>query len=346
MSKLFAFLIGICYWSASYTQKHSDSLSYTKYDRHLVLYTDYGWNTAPMSIHYPFSNGIKQVKFRNNFNSVLGFGFSYRWASLRFGIRIPNSVRKKDKYGNTKYYDLGFDFSFRNMFFDVDWHYYQGYVAKNAWQWNDTITKDEPNLIRNDLGAASFSINAWQFFKNDFKMAAFRGKTALYHRDTRSFYLKYTMNYHGISTSDGLSIIPTELIDTNQSKTSSNSLGAFDVGVVPGYAYVRRWRIFQMGIIGGVGVVLQSKIYTFGDNSRYFLGLAPRADVKVMAGINKPKYFIMFMGDFDNKSITFNDFRYTQTFYSLKLYAGVRLDVRKKKVKEREAAEAESRKAD
>lgn len=314
-----------------------DSLPYTKYNKHLVLYTDIGFNTAPMSLNYPFTDAIKKIEFRNNFNTVVGFGFSYKWASLRFGITLPNSGRKKEKYGKTTYYDLGFDFSFKNMFFDVDWHYYQGYALKDAYKWNDTITKEEPNLIRNDVGAASLSINAWQFFNNHFKMGAFRGKTALYNKDVRSFYLKYTVNYHGIATNNGRSLVPFELIDTNQSKTSSTTIGAFDMGVVPGYSYVRRWRIFQMGIIGGVGLVLQSKFYVFNGETRSLLGLAPRVDIKIMAGINKPRFFVMFMGDFDNKSITFNDFSYQQTYYMLKLYTGIRLDVRSKKKKAADA---------
>lgn len=326
--------------SAAYSQDADTLLPYQKYRNRLVLYADFGWSTAPMSISYPFTESIKNVKFRNNFNPVLGFGFSYKFLSLRFGITLPNSVRSKNKFGKTKYYDLGFDFSFKNMYFDVDWHLYQGYAMKNADRWNDTINKDEPNLIREDVIAASFSINAWQFFKNDFKMAAFKGKTASYHRDVRTFYLKYTTNYHGISSAQPL--LPIELHDSTESKTSATSIGAFDVGVVPGYAYVRRWRIFQVRIMGGLGLVLQSKLYTFDGTTRSFLGLAPRVDFKIIGGINKPKYFIMFVSDFDNKSIAFNDFTYKQTYYNLRLVGGVRLNVSKKK-EAREAAEKKAK---
>jgi hypothetical protein len=322
--------------SAAFSQDADTLLPYQKYRNRLVLYADFGWSTAPMSISYPFSEEIKRVKFRNNFNPVLGFGFSFKWMSLRFGITLPNSVRSKNKFGKTTYFDFGFDFSFKNMYFDFDSHIYKGYAMKNADRWNDTISADEPNLIREDINAASFSINAWQFFKNDFKMAAFKGKTASYHRDVRTFYLKYTTNYHGISSNQPL--LPIELQDTAESKTSSNLIAAFDVGVVPGYAYVRRWRMFQFGIMGGLGLVLQSKIYTFGSTTRSFLGLAPRVDLKLIGGINKPKYFILFVTDFDNKSIAFNDFTYQQTFYNLRIVGGVRLNVSKKK-EAREAAE-------
>ncbi|MNJ85055.1 hypothetical protein D3C87_25200 [compost metagenome] len=336
MSRIHVLILFLSLFACSIYGQNADSLPYHKYKTRLVLYSDFGWSTAPMSIAYPFSQGIKKVRFRNNFNPVLGFGFSYKWMSLRFGLTLPNSVRSKNKYGKTKYYDLGFDFSFKNMFFDVDLHLYQGYAMKNAHEWNDTISPQKPNLIREDINASSFSINAWQFWKEDFKMAAFRGKTASYQRDVRTFYLKYTTNYHGISSAQP--ILPIELQDTTESKTSASLIAAFDVGVVPGYAYVRRWRMFQFGIMGGVGLVLQSKIYTFDATTRSFLGLAPRVDIKIIGGINKPKYFIMFVSDFDNKSISFNEFTYKQTYYYLRIVGGIRLNVTKKK-DAREAAE-------
>lgn len=342
MSKIRILIVFIGLFACSvYGQNATDSLlPYQKYSSRLVLYSDFGWNTAPMSIGYPFPKGMKRVKYRNNFNPVLGFGFSYKWMSARFGITLPNSVRSKDKFGKTKYYDLGFDFSFKNMYFDVDWHLYEGYAMRNAYHWNDTMTPAEPNLIREDINATSFSINAWQFWKEEFKMSAFRGKTASYQRDIRTFYLKYTTNYHGISSDQPL--LPKELQDSTESKTSAKTIAAFDVGVVPGYAYVRRWRIFQFGIMGGVGIVLQSKLYTFDETTRSFLGLAPRIDIKVIGGINRPKYFIMFVSDFDNKSIAFNDLTYRQTYYYIKLVGGIRLNVTKKK-EAREAAEKKAR---
>ena len=94
--------------------------------------------------------------------------------------------------------------------------------------------------------------------------------------------------------------------------------------------------------MGGLGLVLQSKLYTFDGTTRSFLGLAPRVDFKIIGGINKPKYFIMFVSDFDNKSIAFNDFTYKQTYYNLRLVGGVRLNVSKKK-EAREAAEKKAK---
>ena len=76
--------------------------------------------------------------------------------------------------------------------------------------------------------------------------------------------------------------------------------------------------------------MIQSKFYRAGQVTRGFLGIAPRVDLRFIAGYSKPDYFFWFVGDFDIKSIKHQDLRYRQTYYSLKLVAGIRLDKKKK----------------
>lgn len=306
----------------------SDTLPYEKYDQHYIVYTDVGFSTAPMKIKYPFANGIDKIKFVSNSKMVWGFGFAHKWFNLRLGLNLPLTLRSQKKFGPTSNYDLGFDFSLKQFFFDVDLHYYQGYNLKNAYTWNDTLDqKYEPNLYLNDLKAASFSINAWQFWNPHFKMQAFRGKTASYTKDIRTFYLKYNMSLYGVSNEKGL--IPVELIDTSNTKTSATSMTSFDMGIIPGYAYVKRLQHFQIGIMTGLGLVLQNKSYYTEGLNRNFLGLGFRYDVRLVAGYNRPHFFMMFVSDFDNKSFKFNEVKFFQTYYNLKLAAGYRFDNKK-----------------
>lgn len=306
----------------------SDSTYFEKYEHKYVWYTDLGFNSAPISLKYHYPDGINKLKLRNNYNGVWGVGFSYRWFSLRLGITIPGAERAESKFGKTHYYDLGFDFSLKRLFFDVDLHLYQGYAFKNAYKWNDTLNTLHPNLIRSDIQTVSFSINTWHFWSNQFKMQAFRGKTAAYVKDVRTFYLKYSVNLHGIGSND-LPLIPYQLTDSSDTKSLAKALTAFDFGVVPGYAYVKRWNHFQIGAMGGLGLMIQSKFYSGDFITRGFLGLTPRLDLKFIAGYNRPKYFLMFVSDFDTKSIRFQDLSYHQTYYSLKLVGGIRLDNKK-----------------
>jgi len=307
-----------------------DSLPYSLYSKKLVFYTDLGVHMAPMKIRYPFDEEINKLKLRNNSSAVLGLGFSYKWFALRFGITLPGTLRPLSRYGRTNYFDLGFDFTLKRVFFDVDFHLYEGYAIKNAYRWNDSLNPLHPNDIRSDINTFSLSFNAWVFRSKDFKMQAMRGKTGSYVKDVRTLYFKYTVNLHGIGTDDP-SLVPYQLIDSSQTKTASKSYTAFDFGLVPGYAYVKRWKHYQIGAMAGLGLVIQSKFYTVGNDTRGFLGLAPRFDIKFIAGYNQPKYFVMFVSDFDNKSIRFNNLSYRQTYYSLKIVGGIRLDKKERK---------------
>jgi hypothetical protein len=310
--------------SNSFSQD-SIPLPYSRYNLKPVIYTDLGFSSGPARLVYPFRSDVPRLKYKNNTNLVLGFGFSYKWFALRLGLTLPGTLKPPGQFGRTQYFDIGFDFSVKRCFFDVDFHVYKGYAIKDAWRWTDSLTFLKPNEIRPDINSASFSINTWVFRSQDFKMHAFRGKTGAYNKDIHSLYFKYTFNIFGLS-SDDRPIVPMPLIDSTQSKTTASSIAALDLGLVPGMAYVKRWRKYQIGAMAGLGVVVQSKFYTFGDNTRNFLGLAPRYDIKFIAGYNQPRFFLMFVADFDNKSIRFNELKFRQHFYNVKIVAGMRLE--------------------
>lgn len=315
---------------AQKTEK-TDPKSYTLLRDKVVCFSDFGFNTAPFRIRFVNQQQEKiKLRYRNNLSAVWGFGISYKWFALRLGFAVPGNLRSVSKFGKTNYFDIGFDFTVKKMFFDVDFHNYNGYAIKNAYQWNDTLGKDTPHDIRSATNAASFSVNGWYFHSKDLKMQALRGKTGFYNKEVRTWYLKGTINIHGAANDDG-SLVPNLLVDSMNSKTGTTSLRAFDFGVIPGYAYVNRYKNWQYAAMIGFGPVIQSKFYNIDGNSRGILGLAPRYDIRFIAGYNVPRWFVMFVTDFDNKSIRINDLRYRQSYYALKIVAGIRLDTRGQK---------------
>ena len=87
-----------------------------------------------------------------------------------------------------------------------------------------------------------------------------------------------------------------------------------------------------------MGAVIQNKHYTVGANGpdRSLIGLAPRYDIKIVGGYSVPKFFIFLVTDFDNKSIRFNDLIYKQSFFSIKLIGGIRINTNEKEKKKKE----------
>lgn len=309
-----------------------DSLPYEIYKQKIVLYSDFGYTSAPFSIKYNFPGTVDKLKYRNNYKDVIGFGICYKWFSLRLSFAIGGNAKAEEKYGKTNYSALGFNFTVKKFYWDVDVRTFIGYAIKNAYKWNSTLTQETPNDIRSNTKSFGFSINTWYFNSKDFKMQPVLGKTGHYLKEVKSIYIKSSFNVYGIGNGYK-SVIPNQLIDVNDNKTSSNSYTAIDIGFIPGYAYTNRKNNWQFSGLLGFGGAIQNKYYNANGITRGFLGLAPRYDVRFIGGYSVPKYFIFIVTDIDNKSIRFNDLIYRQSFYSIKLVAGIRLDKKEKKSK-------------
>lgn len=301
-------------------KRELDSTSFVSFRDKKVVYADLGFSTAPFSLKFKDSLGNRHnLAYRNNSRPALGFGFSYKWFSIRIGMSLPIHTRSVAKYGETSYLDLGFEFKTRRHFYDIDLHNYRGFAIKNAWKWNDTLDPvNEPNLIYNDLLTVSLSVNTWRFLNPNIKVNILRGKTGMYLKKEESVYIKTTVNYFYADRFDG--IVPDGLAFLANSKLYSRNIAALDFGFVPGYVYVDRIRNWQFSGMLGLGGVVQLKAY----DGRVFLGLSPRYDLRFMAGYNVEKWFLNLVSEFDNKSIRFNDLRYRQTYYTLKLVGGLR----------------------
>lgn len=312
-----------------------DSLPYRSFKEKIVWFADLGYASAPFSIKYDFQNDVERIKYRNNFRTVLGIGGAYKWFSLRLALSLPGNVLPVSDYGKTEQFNLGFDFTIKKTFFDIDWRNYRGYAVKNAFQWNDSLNAATPHDIQPKMNAANLSVNAWYFHHKDFKMSAIRGRTGHYTRELHTWYVKSTINFFGIANT-GAPVIPEELGDLNSSKTSSSFFTAFDLGVIPGYAHVNKINNWQFSGSFGFGPVIQGKFYEVNGNTRSFIGLAPRYDIRLIGGYNVEKYFVMLVTDFDNKSIGFNDLKYRQSYYSIRVTGGIRLDKKEKKKKKKD----------
>jgi hypothetical protein len=293
----------------------------------LVVYSDVGFTSAPFSINYPFSPQIDKISYKNNFKTFLGLGISYKWFSLRVGFPIFSSFRPIDKYGNTKQFNFGFDYSLYKIYCDLEFKFLEGYSIQKANRWDSS---KNPNDIQSNLVSYNLAMNAWYFHNKDFKMNALLGKRAHYNREVHTWYAKGTVNYFGLDNKSN-ALIPTQLQDQTNSKTSISSVQSFDFGLLPGYAYVNRIKNWQFAGWFGFGPVIQSKFYSYQGNFRGFLGLAPRYDIRIMGGFSKPEYFIFLVTDFDNKSIRFSELIFRQYFYCIKIVGGYRFNSNRKK---------------
>ena len=312
--------------------QESDSSAYTLYQERIVVYTDLGFNSAPFSLQDNYTLGVKKIQYKNNIRAILGLGIAYKWFAIRLGLAIPGQIKPISRFGKTKYFDLGLKFSVKQMFFDIDLRNYQGYVVKDEYKWNDSLSSLKPNGIYPSINSVSVSMNAWYFNSKDLNMRAVFGMVGHYEKPVHTWYIKSSINYFGI-TNGVNSIVPAALSDSSD-RQNADAIAAFDLGAIPGYTYVNRVNNWQFAVFGGVGGVVQTKFYTNNGQTRGFLGIAPRFDFRLIGGYSKPKYFVLLATDFDIKSIKMQELKYNQLFYNVRLIAGLRL-IKKEKAKKK-----------
>lgn len=314
----------LLYFGCGYAQGN-ESNKISDFRDNLVVYSDLGFTSAPFTIGHPFTQNINQLTYKNNFKTFLGLGVAYKWFSLRLGFPILSSFRSIEKYGNTKQFNFGFDYSLLKTYCDLEFTYLKGYSIQKANRWDSS---KNPNDIQANLTSFNLALNGWYFHDKNFKMNALLGKRAHYNEEVKTWYVKGTINLFGLDNENS-PIIPQQLINPSNSKTGFTKAQSFDFGLIPGYAYVNRINNWQFCGWFGFGPVIQSKFYSFSGNARGFLGIAPRYDFRIMGGYSKPEYFIFLVTDFDNKSIRFNDLVIRQYFYSIKIVGGYRFNVKK-----------------
>lgn len=291
----------------------------------VTLYSDFGFASAPIKLKFPLSDEVDKLNIRNNFSPSIGLGFAYKWLNLRLNIALNNTQRAKSRFGNTRYFDLGVNFQIKQVYSELSITGYNGYAIQDAYVWNDTLNALRPNLIQPQFATFAITANTWYFRQKDFKMAAVYGRQSYFSAPTETWYFKPTAALHGFGNG-GKPLIPGQFQDSLDGRTLANNLAAFEVGMVPGFAKIWKYRNWQLAGFTGLGGVIQLKSYSHGATTRAFLGLAPRIDLRAVAGYYCDRYFVCLASEFDNRSIRFLDYRIRQLHYSLRLTAGYRLN--------------------
>jgi len=297
--------------------------AYISYKPNVILYTDLGYNAAPASIRYDFGQGIEKIKLRHNFKTMLGLGFAYKWFSIRIGAALVGNVRPVSRYGKANYIDLGINFSIKKTYSEIDLRTYNGYVIKDAKDWDTSFNDLRPNDVNQDIRTFNVSFSMWYFDNEKFRIDPFQGIKGQYMQAVTTWYLDGTLDTYGIGNTFG-SIIPTQLHDTTNTKTAATSFSAVDFGVIPGIGHVNKVKNWQFGMMFAFGPRIQFKAYNVNGVGTNLAGIVGRYDVRLVAGYTVPQFFAMFSLDLDNKTIGFDQLKYNQSFYRMRLSLGYR----------------------
>jgi hypothetical protein len=316
LSSLVSFFVLFTNIIMSQVEKDTSTL-HIDYKNKAIIYSDLGYSSAPFTIQFNTQKEDVKLAYKNNIQPFIGVGFIYKFISLHYTHLLPIHVKSIDKYGNNKYFNLNFDYTYKNIYSDIGYSQYQGFGIKNT-----EYLISGKNQIYNELKSKSFYLNSWYFGNKDFKITSLKGIKSVVDKELFSWYLKGTFNVFNLKNPEA--ILPNDFTSTNTTINSSYVVQGIDIGIVPGLAYVKRTNDWQYGTLAGFGGVLQEKGYKSEQANRYFIGLAPRYDLKIMIGYTQHDLFTMLHFEIDNKTIRLNQFKYNQSYYTIRIIGGYR----------------------
>lgn len=319
---LLLFILCISHFLSAQT----DSSFYKIFRDSWVIHTSIAINDAPFSIKGNFS-GNDKLKYRSNLNLTHGIGVAYKWFALNLNYKIPGYLRNTEKYGKTKYFNLGLKFNLKHWFFSLNGYFYRGYGIRNLNNPYDSLYLSSAGYyLNNNLNTFSLDLNAYYFWEKNMNMKPAMGIVGRYYKPVHGMYIRMTASIQNISNNDFL--IPSEIVASNKSIYKSTSMGAYGIGAIPGYAYITNINGWQFGAFAGIGAIIQAKAYSYPSTSkistRSFLGLAPRMDLRIQSGYNVNNWFLMLTSSFNQRHIQFDKFKFNQYYYFVKLTYGYR----------------------
>jgi hypothetical protein len=314
------------------TEPPLDSLPY-RYQKHrFTLYGGLGFNSTIISYNLKYDNHGKIDLVPNN-PFLLEVGAAFRGFSLGLTFRLPFYTLSVKDYGKTNYFDSRFKFAIKRVNFSVDLYTYKGFAYLNQQQ-KDTVALPNKHGLHPNYNTTSLAVNMRYFFKKEMHYKSVLGIHGYYEKPTWSPYLYGYIG--GINVRNGGDYLLPDFQRTDSLENSNAiRIGAFELGAIPGFAYVYRKNWFQGGIILGFGPLLQVKSYETRETSRSFVGLNARTDLQLSLGVQKDKWFMMLNSEFLFRNITIRNIDYQQYLFDIRLVAGLRFKEKlPKKVKQ------------
>ena len=80
-------------------------------------------------------------------------------------------INLKDYYNDSDFgYNLGFDYTHKKLYFDLEFKYLMGYSIQDSYRWDSTTSVVHPNTIRPNNESSNFSLNSWYFHNKHFNI--------------------------------------------------------------------------------------------------------------------------------------------------------------------------------
>jgi hypothetical protein len=246
----------------------------------------------------------KNLIYRPNDATILGFGFNYGILGLNIGFNFPFINDDDAEYGETEYIDLQTHIYLRTLTLDVYLQSYKGYYLTKpndwivGWPEYDTLPK------RPDINSISIGLNGQYLFNH--KKFSYRApflQNEWQKKSAGSFLAGGNIFY--VDTRGDSSLIPKGLVDSNFFQgVHFSQYRIINIGVIAGYAQtfvVKQHWFLTLSLVGGLSGG-GSWIYTSeaGEVDKSGVTVAGNLTGRVALGYNSKRFFagLSYLGIF------------------------------------------------
>jgi len=180
------------------------------------------------------SNDSLRVKYRPNGAVSLGIGFNYKGLGLGVSFGVPLSQERKEKYGNTKRFDVQFSLYSKRIGMDGFFQAYRGYYIGNPQEIDEWDHEYFPALP--DMRVLTLGFNMFYIFNNkkfSYKSAFVRNQVQ--NKSAGTITAGLFGNYDAVMTNNGF--IPVAYPDSIAGKFDLKEFQAITIGLSVGYMY-------------------------------------------------------------------------------------------------------------
>ena len=306
------------------------TINYELYKRRWIIDLGTGFNSTHLSYNLKYNN-LGKVNMIPNTPFVLQAGVHYLGVRLGLTFKLPVNTLNVSDYGKSNYFNLNLGFAIKRVNFAFDVNYFEGFAYLNQ-QDADTAAIPSKHGIHPNYNTSTVGLHMRYFFKKGFNFKAMQGTVGDFKRSMLSPYIYGYLGGIGINNSRDYLLADFQRTDSIDN-SNATSLSSFELGTIPGLAYVYRKNWFQGAILAGFGPLLQVKAYETPSNNRSFLGLSTRTDLMLVLGIQKTTWFLNLSGEFQFRRINIKNINFQQYYFDVRLSGGYRFKEKPKKIK-------------
>ncbi|MCP4484260.1 MAG: DUF4421 domain-containing protein [Flavobacteriaceae bacterium] len=184
-----------------------------------------------VSYFIPFETS--QAEIRSNLNISYGLVFSYKFLSVRLGMRPKLSENELKNKGKTDRFRLRVKFLFDNWTHRLEYNYTRGFYIENTSEFENDIKNSNfkvqfPYLRTNILsGSSNYKFNG------NYSMKALESNTEIQLKSTGTFLAGFNYAFYFVNGTDRIKLENQELLQ----RTSYNDFSGFSPVFYIGYHY-------------------------------------------------------------------------------------------------------------